>query len=124
MNNIQTRFILFLFGCILVRTMFVIIAKKYKEYLPLMSVPAFIMASGFFYIYATNSRKTGNEVFGDKIWWDDLRPIHGLLYTIFGILALQKNSYSWTILLVDVIIGLSAFLKFHYINGNFKYLLP
>jgi hypothetical protein len=103
--------------------MFVVIAKKYTEYLPLMSVPAFIIASGFFYIYATNSRKTGNEVFGDKIWWDDLRPVHGLLYAIFGVLALQKKSYSWIILLIDVTIGLSAFLNFHHINGNFKYLL-
>jgi hypothetical protein len=114
---------LFLFGCILVRILFVVIAKKNIEYLPLMGVIALFIASSFFYIYATNSRKTGNEVFGDKIWWNDLRPIHGLLYTTFGILALQKKSYSWTILLVDVIIGLSAFLQFHYIEGNFKYLL-
>ena len=27
-----------------------------------------------------NLRKTGLEVFGDKIWWNNLRPIHGILY--------------------------------------------
>jgi hypothetical protein len=123
MNNIQTRFLLFIFGCILVRTVLVIIAKNNIEYLPLMGIPALAIASGFFYIYATNSRKTGGEVFGDEIWWNDLRPVHGLLYTIFGIMAIQHNPNSWIILLLDVVIGLSAFLHFHYIEGNFQYLL-
>jgi len=124
MNNFQKRFLLFIFGCIFIRTLFVIIAKNISlNYLPYLGYLALLPSIGFFYIYLTNSRQTGAEVFGDKIWWNDLRPIHGLLYTTFGILALQKKSYSWTILLVDVIIGLSAFLQFHYIEGNFKYLL-
>lgn len=118
MNNIQKRFLLFIFGCILMRIIFVIIAKKYTEYLPIMGYSALIPAIGFLYIYFTNSRQTGDEVFGDKIWWNSLRPIHGSLYLAFALFAINSNSYSWIILLLDVIIGLSAFLLFHYNEGN------
>ena len=119
MNNIQKRFLLFICGCILIRTLFVLIAKNYIDYLPVMGLLAFLPAIGFFYIYMTNSRQSGNEVFGDKIWWNDLRPVHGILYTIFGIMALQKNPNAWMILLLDVVIGLSGFLYFHYNEGNY-----
>jgi hypothetical protein len=120
MNNIQKRFILFLCGCILVRTLLVLIAKNYVEYLPIMGSIAFIPAIGLLYLYITNGRQTGAEVFGDKIWWNTLRPIHATLYIFFGILALQKNPLAWIILLIDVIIGLGAFLYFHYSEGNFS----
>ena len=120
MNNIQKRFLLFICGCILTRSLFVLIAKNYIEYLPIMGSVAVLPAIGFFYIYFTNSRQTGNEVFGDKIWWNSLRPIHGTLYAIFAYMALQKNPSAWIILLLDVIIGLSGFLYFHYIEGNFS----
>ena len=119
MNNIQKRFLYFLCGCVLLRTIFALIAKNNVQYLPIMGTIALIPAIGFFYIYATGSRPTGQEVFGEKIWWNDLRPIHGLLYTLFGISALQQNPNSWIILLFDVIIGLVAFLHFHYSEGNF-----
>jgi hypothetical protein len=120
MNNIQNRFLLFICGCILIRSLFVLIAKNYIEYLPIMGSIAVLPAIGFFYIYFTNSRQTGNEVFGDKIWWNSLRPIHGTLYAIFAYMALQKNPDAWKILLLDVIIGLSGFLYFHYTEGNFS----
>lgn len=123
MNNIQKRFILFIFGCILVRSLFVLIAKNIPlKYLPYLGYLALIPAIGFFYIYLTNSRKTGAEVFGDKIWWNNLRPIHGVLYCLFAYNAINKNPNSYIYLLFDVIIGLMSFLLFHYYNGDFIYL--
>jgi hypothetical protein len=120
MNNIQKRFMLFIFGCILVRSLFVIIAKNINmNYLPYLGYLAILPAIGFFYIYFTDSRKTGAEVFGDKIWWNNLRPIHGLLYGLFAYNAINKNYYSWIYLLIDVILGLFSFLIFHYYNGDF-----
>jgi hypothetical protein len=35
---------------------------------------AILPAIGFMYIYLTDSRKTGQEVFGQKIWWNHLQP--------------------------------------------------
>jgi hypothetical protein len=118
MNNLQKRFLLFLVGCIGSRSVLVYVAKnvsvKYLGYLALLP------AIGFIYLFLTGTRKTGAEVFGDKIWWNDLRPVHSLLYFLFAYNAIYGNSYAWKFLLADVILGLVSFLYFHYINGDFS----
>jgi hypothetical protein len=75
-----------------------------------MGALALLPAIGFIVIYLGDFRKTGPEVFGDQIWWNDLRPIHGLLYALFAVLALCKNESAWIVLLVDVLIGFSAYM--------------
>lgn len=124
MNNLQQRFMLFLIGCIGVRSLFVIIAKYInKEYLKYLGYLALLPAIGFMYIYLSGSRKTGAEVFGEKIWWNNLRPIHSILYFLFAYNAIVGNSQSWIYLLLDVLIGLLSFLLHHYVNGNIFKLL-
>lgn len=123
MNNIQKRFLLFLIGCIGIRSLFVYIAKNANDqYLQWMGYLALLPAIGFIYIYFTGSRKTGAEVFGENIWWNDLRPIHALLYSLFSYNAITRNHYAWVYLLIDVIIGLISFVIFHLQNGDFKHL--
>lgn len=123
MNTIQKRFLLFLIGCIGTRSLFVYLAKNMnKIYLKYFGYLAILPAIGFFYLFLTGSRKTGTEVFGDKIWWNNLRPIHGLMYSLFAYNAITGNSNAWIYLLIDVIIGLFSFFVFHYINNDFKYL--
>lgn len=120
MNNIQKRFLLFLIGCIGSRSFLVYLAKTLpNKYLNLMGYIALIISIGFTYIYFTKTRKTGAETFGDKIWWNDLRPIHAILYGLFAICAINNVRKSWMILLLDVLIGLFSFLKYHYSVGNF-----
>ena len=120
MNNIQKRFLLFSIGCIGIRTLLVYLAKTVnKEVLKIMGYIALMPAFGFFYIYFTGSRQTGAEVFGEKIWWNHLRPIHGTLYALFALNAIRGNSNAYIYLLVDVLIGLISFLTFHYSNGDF-----
>lgn len=75
------------------------------------------------YIYLTGSRQTGVEVLGDKIWWNNLRPLHALLYGLFAYNAIKGNPNSWIFLFLDVIIGLISFLTYHYINGDFRKLI-
>jgi hypothetical protein len=124
MNDIQKRFLLFLVGCIGTRTLFVLIAKNASsKYLPLLGYLALLPAIGFLYIYFTGSRKTGAEVFGEKIWWNDLRPLHSFIYFLFAYNAIIGNTKAWMYLLVDVIIGLFSFLIFHFKNGDFKKLI-
>ena len=121
MNNIQKRFLLFLLGCIPTRLAIVYLAKNISElYLPILGYIALIPALGFFYLYFSGTRKTGAEVFGDKIWWNNLRPIHGLFYILFAYNAIIGNTSAWIYLLVDVLFGLSSFLIFHYINNDFR----
>jgi len=124
MNNIQKRFLLFLIGCIGVRSLFVYIAKNVNSQLLMyMGYLALIPAIGFFYIFFTGTRQTGGEVFGEKIWWNNLRPLHGLLYFLFSYNAITGNKNAWIYLLIDVIIGVISFLIFHFYNGDFKKIL-
>jgi len=99
----------------------VYLAKKanriYLKYIGYLSI---LPAVGFFYLYLTGSRKTGPEVFGNKIWWNDSRPIHGLMYFLFAYNAINGDAFAWIYLLVDVVIGLVSFLYFHYYNNDFS----
>jgi hypothetical protein len=124
MNHLQQRFLMFLVGCIGIRSLFVIIAKYINtKYLKYLGYLALLPALGFMYIYLTGTRKTGAEVFGEKIWWNDLRPIHSILYFLFAYNAIIGNKQSWIYLLVDVSFGLISFLIHHYLNGDFSMLL-
>jgi hypothetical protein len=124
MNNIQKRFFLYLFGCITIRSLLVYIAKTAdKTKLKILSVFALFISLGFLYIFLSGKRKTGQEVFGDVIWWNSLRPIHFILYFLFAILAYNNNNKAWILLLIDVVIGLFAFLLYHLKSGNYKKLL-
>jgi hypothetical protein len=121
MNTIQKRFLLFLVGCIGTRSLFVYLAKNVNDtFLMYMGYLALIPALGFLYIYFTGSRKTGAEVFGEKIWWNNLRPLHSLLYFLFAYNAINGNRMAWIYLLIDVIIGLITFIGHHFYNGDFE----
>lgn len=124
MNHLQQRFLMFLIGCIGFRSLLVIIAKYINtKYLKYLGYLALLPAIGFVYIFLTGSRKTGMETFGEKIWWNNLRPIHATLYFLFAYNAIKGNKQSWIYLLVDVLFGLTSFLIHHYINGDFSKLL-
>jgi hypothetical protein len=120
MNTTQKRFLLFLIGCIGTRSLFVYFAKnasttnlRYLGYLALYP------AISFTYIFVTGSRKTGPEVFGEKIWWNNLRPFHASLYSLFAYNAINGNHDAWIYLLADVLLGLVAFITYHYFQGDF-----
>ena len=116
MNTIQKRFALFLIGCIGTRSLLAYVAKNVNtKYLKYMGYLSLLPAFGFIYIYLTGGRKTGAEVFGDKIWWNNLRPIHGILYLLFAYNAITGNKDSWIYLLIDMLIGLTSFLTYHFI---------
>lgn len=120
MNTTQKRFLLFLIGCIGTRSLLVYLAKTMnKSGLKIMGYLSLLPAIGFFYIFFTGARQTGAEVFGDKIWWNNLRPIHGTLYALFAYNAITGDPNAYLYLLVDVLLGLTSFLVFHYRNGDF-----
>ncbi len=114
MNSLQKRRLLFLFGCVPTRSALVYLAyTATPAFLQILGLLALAPAFGFWYLYLTGSRKTGAEVFGDQIWWTNLRPFHGLMYLLFAVLALFQIKHAWMILFADVLIGTGAFLKFH-----------
>lgn len=124
MNNIQKRFLLFLFGCIVIRIIFVIIAKNASpELLQKLGYLALLPVIGWLYIIFIGKRDTGGEVFGEKIWWKNIRYIHTALYASFAYLAINKNTNAWIFLASDVSFGLLAFLVHHSTIGSFDLLL-
>jgi len=121
MKTIQKRFLLFLIGCIGTRLLLAYLAKKVNiTLLKYMGYIALLPAVGFIYIFFSGSRKTGVEVFGEKIWWNNLRPIHSLLYFLFAYYAIKGNKNAWKFLIADVILGLISFLIFHFYNNDFS----
>jgi hypothetical protein len=109
----NNRVALFLVGCIGSRLLLTYLAKT-SEYKKIIAYLCIIIAIVFLYIYLTKSRTTGPEVFGEKIWWNSLRPVHAFMYLMFGILALKNKSYAWKFLFVDTMIGLSAYILYRF----------
>ena len=117
MLSFKERTLLFLFVCIGSRLLFAIIAKNINvDYLPYLGYIALLPAIGMLYIYVTGSRDYGVEA-GGKIWWNCLRPVHSLLYFLFAYNAINKNKdIAWKFLLLDVTIGLGAFINKRFIE--------
>ena len=112
-TRLQKRMFLFVMGCLGTRLSLVYLARTQPQLLEIMGALAVLPAAGFFYIYLTGARQTGPEVFGDRIWWNGLRPFHGAMYALFAVLALFRSPYAWVVLLVDVIVGATAFAHHH-----------
>ena len=124
MNPIQTRFLLFLVGCIGTRILFTVISLFASGVLlKLLGIIALTFVIGWIYIIFIGKRDTGGEVLGGKIWWKNLRPFHALFWGLFSYLAITGNRNAWIVLLFDTIFGLSAFLIFHWNEGNFSKLM-
>lgn len=117
METKTKRILLFLLGCIPMRLLITYISKyvgdNYNDYLPYLGYIAIIPAFVWIYMFIFDKRKTGAEVFGDKIWWNNLRPIHAILYLLFAYNAINKNTNSYIYLLIDVVFGLISFIIFH-----------
>jgi hypothetical protein len=123
-KTLKARFLLFLVGCIGSRLAFTAIsAYSSGKFLNLLGLLALGPVIGWLYIIFIGKRDTGFEVFGTKIWWKDLRPIHTLLWATFSYMAITGNRKAWIVLLIDTLFGISAFLVYHWQQGNFKKVL-
>ena len=101
--------VIFLTACLTTRLLISYILWKINpKYLPLAGFVLIGIGLGFLY-QTFNNRKVG--AFGQKVWWHNLRPVHGLLYIIGGIMALNKDNNSYKIILLDTTIGLLSVIN-------------
>lgn len=115
MKIIHKRFLLFLGVCIPLRLAIAYISSILSaNMLFWMGIIALIPVLGMLSIYFFKLRETGGEVFGNKIWWNDLRPVHAIDYLIFSYLAIHNSPYSSYPLYFDVLLGLISFFIYHY----------
>ena len=104
----KSNTVVFLVGCIGVRLAIAYAAKNMsltnRKYL---AIPVLATAIAFIILYLFDLRKTGFEA-GGRIWWNKLRPVHGLLLTSYAIYAFKEEQWSWVILVIDALLGLGA----------------
>jgi hypothetical protein len=58
------------------RVALVYLAYKYPQFLRPMSFMALAISLGFMYIWANGLRQNPAEAGGEKVWWNDMRPVH------------------------------------------------
>ena len=104
--------LLFILGCIPTRLLLSIILLKIDpKYLPYMSIILSCIGIGFLYLYITDSRLNAPEANGTT-WWNNFRPIHGVMYLLSAIYAFKKqNIMASLILFIDTIIGTILFIN-------------
>ena len=122
MNNKMKRMGLYLVGCMGARSTLTYIVKNHPDkYKNILTAMLLIPAIGFAYIYLNGLRKTGGEVFGDKIWWNNLRPVHSILYLITAILVLELKGV--VVLLVSLLRVIWSFFPRRFRIFNNIYLI-
>tara|TARA_B100000795_G_scaffold267547_1_gene252591 strand:+ start:52 stop:390 length:339 start_codon:yes stop_codon:yes gene_type:complete len=107
------RKLLFIFGCLPIRILYIHFAKNANlNQLFYLGIIAIIIGLSFFYQSKFGGK---NSPFGGSVWWHPVRNIHGILWVLFGILAIMKKSKAYMVLIIDVIIGIIAFIN-NYFN--------
>lgn len=127
MEPYTKRLLMFILGCIPVRiglsylteyinkknnisTTWIVLRYILVTFLAIISI-------SFFIIYIFGLRKTGLETQGKPIWWNNLRPLHGLLYGASALLLLLRyNNTNITpsrLILWDAVFGLISFSIYH-----------
>lgn len=102
----------FLSICIPSRLLIVLLATVASGgWLRAMAAVALCQAAGFLLLYAFGLRKTAFETQYRPIWWNHLRPAHGILHLLFAVCALKGLPFAPVLLLADVFLGLFAYLR-------------
>ena len=118
MNNIQKRWFLFFAGCVPFRVLLVHISRRYANDPTIMhtlALFAMIPMIGFL-VLGICAPDTGLRAFGAPIWWHSLRLIHACTYLCFALLAFYQPHLAYLPLLLDLLIGVVAFLNHHSIE--------
>lgn len=115
--SVQDSQNLFLYGCIPSRILLIAsphFVKNHEAIRKLLSCIFIAIGLGFLIIYIFDLRKTGIETGGRKIWWNEIRQVHGILYLVAGILLFNREYESVKIILaIDIIIGIIIWKNYH-----------
>lgn len=114
MTSENRRIYIYIFGCLLIRLLFIIIVKFVNiKYLPFFGIITLILSILFIRSFIKN-KKVG--FFGGKVWWNNLRLFHSIMYLIFSICSFYKIPSSYIILIFDLLIGLLFFINNYFIK--------
>ena len=103
--------------CIIIRISLIYLAyiSLYSPYLnPFFSLFYLTIGVGSAYQYITKYRKYG--AFGQKIWWDYLRPFHAIFYLFASFLIYTKNTLFVLVLIIDTLMGIVGHISKEFKN--------
>jgi hypothetical protein len=110
----------FLIGCMGARLLLAFLAKQAnKKWLRIMGYIAILPVFGSMYFFFTGVRNNVGAS-GEKVWWNYLRPVHAVLFSLFAYFAIVGNRNAWVYLLIDALTSLFGFVWFHSRNGDFS----
>jgi hypothetical protein len=105
------RKLLFIGVCIPVRLTMIYITNTYinTKYKPLIKFIYLVLALLFMYrfVHFTTKERGG---FGNKVWWNNLRMVHSVMYVAFIV------TDDIRVLLLNVILGVLGFLNNYFID--------
>ena len=105
----------YFFICVLTRLgLTFLVSKNYNNnYRYFLILFYLVLGSGLLIQYIKNDRVIG--AFGEKVWWQNYRIIHTILFYSVCYLLYKKNSNSWKLLLLDTLISIFGHIKYNYI---------
>ena len=109
------RILFFFFGCVIARFIPFCMIRMYPYTKKTLAMIYLLFGIGFLYTFFFSTSKTG--FFGGPVWWGNLRIIHAFLYLSFVLFTwcypVKDSEY---IILLDTLIGISAFVYQYYIK--------
>jgi hypothetical protein len=115
MDNMYIRFLVFFLLCIPARLGIAYTSAKVSQsVLQIMGLLMLIPAIGIFAIYhfGNDAADAQLEWLGEKkIWWNNFRPLHGVMYMTFAIMAIRGDKNAWKAIAFDALIGSALFLN-------------
>ena len=113
---------IFLLGCIGLRSFFTYLSSNPK-FLPYIGGFYLLFSIRILHIYIFGNERADRQLewLGDKkIWWNQMRLVHGLIWLLFAILVFTKFNHSWIVLTVDTLIGLIVWILHTYFQISFN----
>jgi len=103
------RIMLFIFGCLLARSLPIIILKK----IPKLSIiiVLFYLGIGLSFLKTFLFSKSEYGFFGGKVWWNNLRLFHSLIYLSFVVLFITTKKLYINLLIFDLVISLLSVIN-------------
>jgi hypothetical protein len=117
-----TSVVPFALGCVPARLLlaYLVAGGHVERVRALAAVAAAVVGLGFLSIHAMGWRKSGPETFGGPIWWDRLRPVHGVMYLAVAVLVATGHDRSAAaVLLGDVAVGVTGSVRHRYYHGDY-----
>ena len=110
------KIFLYFILCIGIRTIPILVLHFTKKYNKIISVLYLILGT-LFLVRSTTYHKKQLGAFGGKVWWQNLRIFHGLVYLlVFYLLIIKKDKIVKKILKLDLLIGMFFFINQYFLG--------